>query len=148
MTETQRTGAQTTRLDYLNSTDEDGSGWATFAGTMLMLVGAFQVINGLVALFQKGYYLVGSSGLVVHVNFTTWGWVHLGLGVLAVAAGFAVFFGQTWGRVTGIVLAVLSAIVNMSFIAAYPWWSVMVIALDVFVIYALAVHGKDGMPVD
>jgi hypothetical protein len=143
MTETQRTGAHTARLDYVGD-EEVGSGWATFAGTMLMLVGSFQVINGLVALFKKSFYLVGPNGLVVNVNYTTWGWVHLGLGVLAVAAGFAVFFGSMWARVVGITLAVLSAIVNLSFVAAYPWWSMIVIALDILVIYALAVHGRAG----
>jgi hypothetical protein len=108
------------------------------------MVGSFQAISGLVALFNDDYYLVGSNGLVVSVDYTAWGWVHLVLGVVAFLTGIGMMIGQSWARVTGIILAVLSAIVNLAFLAAYPVWSVLVIALDVIVIYALAVHGREA----
>jgi hypothetical protein len=119
-------------------------GWIFFAGIILIMVGSFQAIAGLVALFNDEYYLVGSSGLVVSVDYTAWGWVHLVLGVVAFCTGIGMMLGQRWARITGIILAVLSAIVNLAFVAAYPVWSILVIALDVIVIYALAVHGREA----
>jgi hypothetical protein len=121
----------------------DWGGWITFAGTMMILLGSFQVIEGLVALLSPGFYAIGPEGLLVSVDYNAWGWVHLGIGVLLVAAGGGLFTGQTWARVIGIVLAGLSALVNLAFIAAYPFWSIIVIAVDVVVIYALSVHGRE-----
>jgi hypothetical protein len=119
-------------------------GWVYFAGIMMIMLGFFQAIAGLVALFDDGYYLVADSGLALSVDYTAWGFVHLTLGLVAVAAGLAVMAGRTWGRAIGIILAVVSALVNMAFIAAYPAWSLMIIALDVITIYALAVHGREA----
>ncbi len=118
-------------------------GWIVFAGVVMIVLGAFQVIEGLVAVFKHGYYLVASNNLVVHVNYTTWGWVHFAIGVVIVLVGFGVMTGQMWARIIGIGLAVISAIVNLAFIAAYPVWGILIIALDVIVIYALAVHGRE-----
>ncbi len=118
-------------------------GWIIFGGIAMIVLGAFQIIEGLVAVFQSGYYVVGASQLVVHVNYTAWGWTHFGIGCAAVIAGLGVFTGAMWARVLGIVLAVISAIVSLAFMAAYPVWGVIVIALDVLVIYALAVHGRE-----
>jgi hypothetical protein len=119
------------------------TGWVVFGAMMMILLGAFQAIAGLVALFDKGYYLVGPNGLVVHVNYTTWGWVHLLVGVVALAAGFGLFTGAMWARVLGITVAVISAIVNFVFIAAFPLWAITMITLDVLVIYAIAAHGRE-----
>ena len=118
-------------------------GWVVFAGTMMMLIGAFHVIQGLVALFDDEYFLVGSNGLVVSVDYTTWGWVHLVSGVIVIAAGLGLFAGRTWARAVGVILASASAILNFAFIAAFPVWSLTIIALDVFVIYALTAHGGE-----
>ena len=79
---------------------------------------------------------------VVSVDYTTWGWVHLIVGVVVVLAGSAVMTGAMWARIVGICLACLSVILNIAFLAAYPVWSVTIIALDVLAIYALAVHGR------
>jgi uncharacterized membrane protein len=119
------------------------AGWVVFAAIMMILLGAFQAIEGLVAIFDKGYYLVGPEGLVVNVDYTAWGWVHLILGVAAVAAGFGLIAGNMAARVVGVVVAVLSAILNLAFLAAYPVWSTIVITLDVIVIYAIVVHGRE-----
>ena len=108
-----------------------------------VLVGSFQVINGLVALFNSGYYVAPEQDLVVSVDFTAWGWTHMLLGALAIAAGFALMAGRMWARVMAIALALVSAIVNMAFIAAYPIWSLTVIAVDVLVIYAVTAHGSE-----
>jgi hypothetical protein len=118
-------------------------GWVVFAAVIAITMGAYEAIMGLVAIFNDEYYLVGSSGLVVSVDYTVWGWVHLLVGLAAVAAGVALLRGRSWGRVIVIGLAGLSALVNLGFLAAYPVWSVMVIAFDVIVIYALTVHWKE-----
>ena len=117
--------------------------WVVFAGIMMIMVGAFQSIQGLVGLFNRAYYLVAPSGLVLNVDYTVWGWTHLILGILAVATGLGLLAGNTVARVVGVVLAVISAILNLVFIAAYPIWSTIVIAVDVLIIYALAVHGRE-----
>lgn len=122
------------------------TGWAgmvVFAGVLLVMLGAFHAVMGFVAIFDPGYYLVTNNGLIVTVDYTTWGWVHLIFGAVAAAGGIGVIAGQTWARVVGIVIAVMSALANVAFIAAYPLWSTIVIALDVLVVYALAVHGKE-----
>jgi hypothetical protein len=119
-------------------------GWVYFAGVMMIMLGAFQAIAGLVALFNDTYYLVAKSGLVVSADYTTWGWVHILLGVVALLAGFAVMAGRVWGRTIGIIMAVVSAIANMAFVPAYPVWAILIIAVDVIVIYALAVHGGEA----
>jgi len=110
---------------------------------MLIVMGAFQAIEGLVALFHKGFYLVSPGGLVVNVNYNAWGWTHLVIGVLAILAGIGLLSGNIVARVVGVIVAVLSAIVNMAFISAYPVWSTIVIAIDVVVIYAIIVHGRE-----
>ncbi|GEL19774.1 DUF7144 family membrane protein [Pseudonocardia asaccharolytica] len=119
------------------------AGWVVFSGVMMIVVGAFQVIQGIVALVDSGYYLVGPNGLVVNVDYNAWGWLHLILGVLAVAVGIGLMKGNTAARVVGVVLAALSAIVNLAFIAAYPVWSTIIIAVDIIVIYAIIVHGRE-----
>ena len=125
---------------------EDPSGWAgwvVFGGVMLILLGIFHVMQGIVALVNDDYYLVTKDGLILDLDFTSWGWTHLVLGVLIGLVGVGLLSGNTAARVAGVVLAVLSAVVNLLFIAAYPAWSVMVIALDVIVIYSIVVHGRE-----
>jgi hypothetical protein len=119
------------------------TGWIFFAGVMMMLLGFFQAIEGLVAIFDDGYYLVRPDGLVVNVDYNAWGWLHLIIGVAAIAAGFGLMAGNMVARVVAVALAVVSAVVNLGFIAAYPIWSTVVIAVDIIVIYAIVVHGRE-----
>jgi hypothetical protein len=119
------------------------TGWIVFGATMMIVLGAFEMIMGLVGVFQDGYYKVPTSQLVVHVDYTTWGWIHFGIGLVVLGVGIGLMAGQMWARVLGIIVAVVSAIVNLAFIGAYPVWGVIVIALDVLVIYAIAVHGRE-----
>jgi hypothetical protein len=124
----------------------EASGWAVgfilFAGIMMVLSGAFQAFAGLVALFENEFY-VATRTYLFQFDATTWGWIHLLVGLVVVLAGFAVMAGRTWGRVVGITLAVFSALANFAFIPYYPFWALTVIALDIFVIWALAAHGRD-----
>jgi hypothetical protein len=118
-------------------------GWIVFGSMMMLMLGAFHMFQGFVALFQDEYYLVGKNGLTVSVDYTAWGWAHLILGAVVLATGVAVLYGQTWARVTGVAIAMASALVNIAFLAAYPIWSMMMITLDVLVIWALTVHGGE-----
>lgn len=118
-------------------------GWIVFSGILMIMLGMFQAIMGLVALVKDDYYLVARNGLVLSVDYTAWGWVHLLIAITAVAAGWGVLAGRMWARVIGIILAVVSAVANVAFIAAYPFWSTIVIAIDGLIIYALSVHGRE-----
>jgi hypothetical protein len=122
------------------------TGWVAFAGILMITVGFYQAIVGFVALFDDGYYVVRPDGLVVNVDYTAWGWIHLLLGVLAFLAGFGVMSGQTWARAVGIVIAGVAAVVNFAFIAAFPIWATILITMDILIIYALAAHGRELRP--
>jgi hypothetical protein len=134
----------TTRVAYSTEPDPTAwTGWIVFASVMMFLLGSFQVIQGLVAIFDDGYYAVTASGLVVNIDYTAWGWIHLLLGLLIVISGVGVLAGNLAARIVGVLLAGLSAIANLLFIEAYPIWSIVVITVDVLVIYALTVHGRE-----
>ena len=126
------------------STQDEASGWAVggvvFAATMLMLIGIFQVIAGLVAIIDDNFYVV-TRNYTFDLDVTVWGWVHLIIGILLVSVGFALFARSTWAGVAAIMLAGLSAVVNFFFIPYYPFWAILVIALDVWVIWALTRPG-------
>jgi hypothetical protein len=140
-----RTEAQPARDDPGYSTYvEDGfSGWAWFTGVLMGLVGLFQILTGIVALAGAGYYTVPSRNLVIDAGYTTWGWVHLLIGIAALVTGGGLAFGVTAARVVGVALAGVSAIVNLGFIEAAPFAATLIIALDVFLIYAITVHGGE-----
>jgi hypothetical protein len=129
--------------DTYRRTSSGWVGWVVFAAVIAITMGAFEAIEGLVAIFKDQYYLVPSTGLVVSVDYTVWGWVHLIIGVVSILAGIALLQGRSWSRIVVIVLAGLSALVNLGFLSAYPIWATLVIAFDVIVIYALTVHWKD-----
>ena len=139
-----RPDLDTSRVAYGNDPDPTGwTGWVVFASFIMILLGSFQAIQGLVALFNKGFYLVPPSGLVVNVNYNVWGTVHLVLGVLLLLSGMGVLSGNVVARTVGVILAGLSALANMAFIGAYPLWSLLIITVDVLVIFALTVHGRE-----
>lgn len=117
-------------------------GWVYFAAFMMVFIGIFQMIMGLVALVNKTFYVVHSNTLVAF-DITTWGWIHLLLGVLILSAGIALFSGSTWARVVGVLLVSLNFIAQFAFIGVYPFWSITMLVIDVVVIYALTVHGGE-----
>jgi hypothetical protein len=83
------------------------------------------------------------AGLVVNVDYTAWGWIHLIVGLVAIAVGLGLMAGNMVARIVGVIFAVISATLNVLFIGAYPVWSTIVIAVDVIVIYAIVVHGRE-----
>jgi hypothetical protein len=131
------------RAEARESWESEQYGWALFAVVTLAMAGGFQIINGLIALFRSGIYQVGRTGLVLDVDYTAWGWIHIGLGILAIVAALGLMRGQLWARILGVSLSVLSAIAYLAFIAAYPALCLVVIALDILVIYAITVHGRE-----
>jgi hypothetical protein len=118
-------------------------GWIYFGGTMLVLAGTFNIIEGLVALFNDQYYVPTRQGLLVF-DVTGWGWIHLVIGGLAIIVGVGLFTGATWARVAGVILAGVNAIAQLAFLSAYPLWAIIVITLDVLIIWALIVHGAEA----
>ena len=116
-------------------------GWIWFGGTIMIILGFFTVIEGLVALFRHEYYVIGSNGLLVF-DMTAWGWIHLIVGICAVAAGIALLLtGAAWARVVTVLIVSFNALGQLAFLSAYPIWGTIVIALDVLVIWAVVVHG-------
>jgi hypothetical protein len=120
------------------------SGWAvggiTFAGTMLILIGMFQAIDGIAAIANDEFFL-STRNYTFNLDTSAWGWIHLLLGILLVLAGWSIFAGKTWAAVVALTLAMLSAIANFFFIPYYPFWSIIMIALDCWVIWALTRPG-------
>jgi hypothetical protein len=117
-------------------------GFTIFAGVMMIMVGIFQGLWGLAAIIKDQFFLV-TRNYAYNVDVTTWGWIHLIVAAIIVLAGFALFSGAVWARTVGVTLAVLSAIANFLTIPYYPLWSILIIAVDVFVIWALTAHGRD-----
>ena len=115
------------------------TGWLAFAGIVAAVVGVFNVIDGLVALFRNDYYLVTSQDILV-LDFTAWGWIWLIIGLVQIVVGAGIFAGLPWARAAGIAMAVIAAIGQLAFLRAFPVWSVLVIALCVLVVYALTAH--------
>jgi hypothetical protein len=139
-----RPEVDTTRPAYSRSPQPTAwTGWVVFASFMMIMVGSFQMVEGFVGIFDKGFYAVNKSGQVIQVNYNVWGWFHVLLGALILVAGIGVLAGNLAARTLAVVLAGLSALANLLFIAAYPFWSLTIIAVDILVIYAITVHGRE-----
>jgi hypothetical protein len=122
------------------------SGWAVgfsvFAAVMLLIAGSFQVLAGLAGIFENEFY-VTTSNYFLEFDVSAWGWFHLIWGVLVLIAGFGLLQGSLWGRTLGVIGAAVSALINFAFIPYYPFWSILIIAVDIGVIWALTAHGQD-----
>jgi hypothetical protein len=117
------------------------SAWAVggtiFAALMMTVAGAWQVLVGIAAIAKDDLFVTGAEYTYMF-DLTGWGWVHLIIGALALAAGLSLFSGAAWARAVGVVVAIGSMISNFMWLPFQPWWSIMVIALNVFVIWSLA----------
>ena len=118
-------------------------GLSTFAGIMMMITGLFNAMEGVVALARNEVYAI-TPRYIFTFDLTTWGWIHIILGIIVLAAGVGVMTGQLWGRVVGITIAALTMLANFAFLPYYPIWSLLIIALNVFVIWALCVYDRDA----
>lgn len=118
-------------------------GWVWYAAIMLMIVGTFDIIQGIIALADNSFAVAVSGGLLVF-NLTTWAWAHIVVGAIMLLAGVGLWSGQTWARVLAVIVASLNAIVQLTIMPAYPFWAVLMIALNMVVIYAVVVHGREA----
>ena len=114
-----------------------------FASAMLVVIGLFHAFYGIAAIAKSEFFVV-SDAYVYKFDITAWGWIHLFWGLAVVVAGLSLFQGAVWARTVGVLVAVLSAVANFLTIPYYPFWSLTILALDVFVIWALTVHGRDA----
>jgi hypothetical protein len=117
-------------------------GWIAFASVMMYLAGFFHLVAGFAALFTDTVYLIGEESIWA-LDYTQWGWIHILGGALLLWAAGSLMSGKVYGRTVAVIIAVLSAVVNMLFIPIYPVWSLLIIAVNVFVIFAVVVHGKE-----
>ena len=119
--------------------EDKGAGWVFFAASMLGLAGIIGVIHGIVTATKSSFYVSGSR--YVFSGPSTWGWIMIIVGVITIFASFGIFRGAQWARFFGIGIASLQALVQLLSIQAYPFWSLCIFALDVLVVYGLAVYG-------
>ena len=117
-------------------------GLTVFAGIMMMVLGVLHAMQGLVAVVNDTFYVVGNEW-VFQFDVTTWGWIHVILGIVVALAGIFVLSGQVWARTVGVIVVAFSILFNFAWLPYYPVWGLVIIALDVFVIWALTVHGRD-----
>jgi hypothetical protein len=117
-------------------------GLVLFAGTVMLLVGVFEVIIGMTALFFNGYFEATQDPLVTS-DYDAWGWTHTLLGALAIVAGLGLYKGKLWARILGILFALTCAVVNLGFVAVAPFMSVSVIVLCIVCVFAITVHGAE-----
>lgn len=121
-------------------------GWTYFAGFMMIMLGIWHAIAGLSAILKKSIYTTGGQlgdGYFLKFDVSTWGWIHLILGIVIVLAGFWLFTGAVWARTIGVILAILSALAGFGWLPYYPVWGILIVAIAVAVIWALTVHGRD-----
>jgi hypothetical protein len=120
------------------------SGWAlgaiAFAATGLVMIGAFQLLQGLVAIFNDEFFVV-TRNYTFDLDVSAWGWIHAILGVVALVTGFGLYSRATWAGVVAIFIAMLSALSNFFFIPYYPIWALLLIGLNLWVIWALTRPG-------
>ena len=117
-------------------------GWTYFAATMMLLIGTFHAIAGLIAIINDEFY-VATREYVFRFDTTQWGWIHLVWGVLVAIAGGFVLTGSVLARTVGVVMAGVSAILGFAWLPYAPVWGVTMIAIAVSVIWALTAHGRD-----
>jgi hypothetical protein len=124
--------------------DTAWTGWVVFASIMLAVVGAINAMQGFVALFEDTYFVVQSDNELLVGDFTVWGTVMVIWGALQIAAAMGLNSGRGWARVMAIAIAGVSILVQVAFLAAFPAWSLLIIALDVIIIFALTAHWQEA----
>jgi hypothetical protein len=132
-----------TTVDYGRDEPTGWVGWIWFAAIMMMIGGALQAIHGLVAVVNDEWVVWGNRANL-YLDISEWGWVHLIVGIIVFLSGLGVLSGNVLARFVGVALASLSLVANFLYLPAYPLWAIVIIAIDVLVIYALTVHGREA----
>ncbi len=117
-------------------------GYAMFASVLLLMAGIFQFVAGLVAVVEDDFYVVGTKW-VFEFDVTTWGWIHMLIGLVLFLSGIGILSGNVLARTVGVIVAAVAAVANFLWLPYYPVWSIIMIFLAVAVIWALTVHGRD-----
>lgn len=117
-------------------------GWTAFAGVMMILMGGWWIVAGLVAIVDDQFF-VATEEYIFQFDTTAWGWIHLILGIVVLFAGFGLFTGAVWARTVGVVLAAFAALAAFAWMPYYPVWGILFVAASVAVIWALTAHGRD-----
>lgn len=117
-------------------------GWMMFASIMMIVMGAWWIITGIVAIAKDEFFVI-TQEWIFEFDVTAWGWIHLILGIVILAAGFGLYTGQVWARTVGVILAVVAALVAFAWMPYYPIWGIIFVAVSVAVIWALTAHGRD-----
>jgi hypothetical protein len=120
------------------------AGWLAFAAVILILIGTLSAGQGLIALFDDGFFIVPREDDLLLVDYSAWGVIMLAWGVLLVAAGFSVNAGHGWARWFAVLVVFINVIAQIGFLPAYPIWSAIMILLDVLVIFALTVRWDEA----
>ena len=137
-------GGEAVRRQSMEESEVSGwVGWIVFAGTMMAILGAFHMFVGLIALFRHTEIAFPASGLTIQVTYNQWGWLQLLAGTLVFLAGLALFTGRMWARSLAVILVSVSALVNFAWANLYPFWSLTLLAIDFFIIYAIMAHGSE-----
>jgi hypothetical protein len=120
-------------------------GIVVFAGVVMIVGGAFQALEGLAGIVHD-QYLVVLPNYIYAFDITVWGVIHLLVGLGLLVIGVSLLRGKTWARIAGVIAAAVSAIVNFAWLPYSPWWAVILIVIDVFVIWALASYLGQPVP--
>jgi hypothetical protein len=133
----------TTQVRYQKETQLSGGAWTgrILAGTLMIISGVLSILVGLAAIIRGSYFSL-TGVYAYHWTVYSWGWTQLIVGAVVLAAGVCVFSGMMWARIVGVILAVLSAIGAFLFLPYKPIWSIVIIAIDMFMIWALMSSGR------
>ena len=117
-------------------------GWTAFAGVMMVIQGFWWLMAGFIAVVNDTFYVAGEE-YIFQFDTTTWGWIHLLLGIVIVAAGMGLFTGAVWARTVGVVMAGIAMLIAFAWLPWYPIFAILLIAVSVAIIWALTAHGRD-----
>lgn len=121
---------------------EAAVGWTMFAAIMMLVLGGWWAIAGLAGVLKDDVFVL-TTNYVFRFNVTTWGWIHLILGIIVFLAGLGLFSGAVWARTVGVVLAAVSMVIAFAWLPWYPFWALLLVTVSIFVLWALIAHGRD-----
>ncbi|HJU47353.1 MAG TPA: hypothetical protein VJ689_04415 [Gaiellaceae bacterium] len=138
-----RTRADTIQRDTGGISGRVSSGWIFFAATILFIVGSFNVLYGLTAIFKDEVLTGSGTGSVIVWDVTGWGWIHLLLGIVMILTALGLFSGQSWARWTAVFFCMVNAITQVALITVFPLWTILIVTLDIIIIYQLTARWED-----
>ena len=119
------------------------TGWGVFASVLLLIAGIFDLIFGLAAVIGPNTTVVVAETGLFAVDVAAWGWWHIIAGIALIVLSFFLYRGATWARVIAIIIVIINAVGQLTLLSVQPWWSLIILAVDVLIIYALTVHGRE-----